>query len=70
MILNNYGCCLCGERIDSTEKDALCLTFSSLWVNRALGGPEESMWAHFSCVKSKIEPLLTRPLDPEIFPIG
>ena len=69
-MLNNHACCFCGHIVDVSEKDALRLTFDSPWVHRDLGDREESRFAHYICFKGKLEPLLTMPLDEEIFPLG
>jgi hypothetical protein len=63
------GCCICGRLIGRDEVDAMALTFSSLWINLALEGPQETRFAHYACVHAKLEPLLTEPLDPELFPV-
>lgn len=69
-MLNNLACCFCGAIVDRSERDALRLTFDSPWIHRDLGGDEETRFAHWACVKTKLEPLLTAPLDDEIFPLS
>lgn len=69
-MLNNHVCCFCGAIVDPSEKDALRLTFASLWVHPDLSEDEETRFAHWACVQTRLEPLLTSPLNEEIFPLS
>jgi 5-methylcytosine-specific restriction endonuclease McrA len=65
--LRKLQCCFCGERIPSSDLEAVSITFRGAW-----SGPNEvaqDMFAHGRCTRDKFAPLLDPgvPFDTETF---